>query len=84
MPPRQISQHLHLDEGSTPTSNQNQTHKPSTQALPTILEGAEHPTFDAIPQVQLQPTNMPTTAIGSSQNGGATSSTQTNRGAPHQ
>jgi hypothetical protein len=84
LPPRQTSQRLHLDEGSTQTYHQNQTHHPSTQALPTITEGAEYPSFDTILQVQLQPTNMPTTIVGSSQNGGAASSTQTNGGAPHQ
>jgi hypothetical protein len=84
MPPRRTSQRLHPDEGSTETSDQNQTHHPSTQALPTITEGVERLTFDTIPQVQLQPANMPTTAAGSSQNGGAANSTQTNGGAPHQ
>jgi hypothetical protein len=84
MPPRRTSQRLHPNEGSTQTSDQNQTHHPSTQDLPTIAEGAEHLTFDTIPQVQLQPANMATTAAGSSQNGGAASSTQTNGGPPHQ
>jgi hypothetical protein len=84
MPSRRTSQHLHPDEGSTQTSDKNQTHHPSTQALPTIAEGVEHLTFDTIPQVQLLPANMSTAATGSSQDGGATSSTQTNGGAPHQ
>jgi hypothetical protein len=84
MPPRRTNQCLYPDEGSTQTSNQNQTHHSSTQALPTIAEGAEYLTFDTIPQVQLQPANMPTTVAGSSQNGGAASSTQTNGDAPHQ
>jgi hypothetical protein len=85
MPPRRISQRLHPDESSTQISDQNQTHHPYTQDLPTIIESVEHLTFNTIPQVQLQPANMPTTtAAGSSQNGGAASSTQTNGGAPHQ
>jgi hypothetical protein len=77
MPPRRTSQRLHPDEGSTQTFDQNQTHRPSTQVLPTITERAEHLTFDTIPQDQLQPSNMPTTTAGSSQNGEAASSTQT-------
>jgi hypothetical protein len=84
MPPRRTSQRLHPDEGSTQTFDQNQTHRPSTQVLPTITERAEHLIFDTIPQDQLQPSNMPTTTAGSSQNGEAASSTQTNGGAPHQ
>jgi hypothetical protein len=83
MPPRRLSQRLHPDEGSTQTSDQNQTHHPSTQSLATIAEGVEHPTFNTIPQVQPQPANM-STAAGSRQNGGAASSTQTNGGASHQ
>jgi hypothetical protein len=84
MPPGRTSQCLHPDEGSTQTSDQNQTHHPSTQALPTIVEGAEHLTFDTIPQVKLQPANMSTTTVGFNQNGKAASSTQTNGGAQHQ
>jgi hypothetical protein len=84
MPLRSTSQSPHLDEGSIQTSDQNQTHHQSTQALPTNAEGAGHLTFDTIPQVQLQPVNICTTTAGSSQNGGVVSSTQTNGGAPHQ
>jgi hypothetical protein len=59
---------------------------PSTQVLSTIPEGLEHPAFGDIPEVQLHQlaNNMSTTAPGSSQNGGGTSSTQTNGGALHQ
>jgi hypothetical protein len=66
MTPRRTSQRIHPDEGSSQCSDQNQTHHPSTQALPTIAKGAEHLTFDTIPQVQPQLANMPTTAAGSS------------------
>jgi hypothetical protein len=83
-PKRKTNQRLHPDEGSTQTFDQNQTHHPSTQALPTIAEGIEPLAFDTIPQAQLQPSNMPTIAAGSSQNGRATSSTQINGGAPNQ
>jgi hypothetical protein len=59
---------------------------PSTEVLSTIIEGPEHPAFSDIPEVKLhQPTNnISTTAAGSSQNDGGTSSTQTNGGAPYQ
>jgi hypothetical protein len=85
MPPRRISQRLHPDEDLPQTSDQNQTplHHPSTWALP-ITEVTEHPAFNNILEVQLQPANMSTTAAGSSQNGGGASSTQTNESAPHQ
>jgi hypothetical protein len=53
--------------------------------LYTIAEGSKDPTFGDIFELQLhQPATMFTTAAGSSQNGGGTSSTQTNRGDPHQ
>jgi hypothetical protein len=54
MPSRRVSQHLHL-EGSLQISDQNQPplQQPSTQTLYTITEAAE-PTFDNIPEVQLQ------------------------------
>jgi hypothetical protein len=70
----------------TQTFYQNQIpfHQSPTQALLTIAEAAEHPTFDNIPEIQLQQVNMSTTTAGSSQNGGGTSSTQTNGGAPLQ
>jgi hypothetical protein len=48
-----------------------------------IALGYLAPTFGA-QQTQPQPANMSTTTAGSSQNGGAVSSTQTNGGAPHQ
>jgi hypothetical protein len=55
MLPRRVSQRLHPDEGLVQTSDQNQPpfQQPSTQTLPTITEAAE-PTFDNIPEVQLQ------------------------------
>jgi hypothetical protein len=95
MPPRRTNQHLHPDEGLPQTSAQNQPplHHPSTQTLPTIIEGPEHLAFGDIPKVQLhQPTNnMSTTAPGTSQNGKGTSqngkgtsSVQTKGGNPHQ
>jgi hypothetical protein len=84
MPLKRTSQCLHPDEGSTQTSDQNQTNNPSTQALPTIIEDVEYLTFDTILQIQLQPANMPTTVAGSNQNGGVASSTQINGGTPHQ
>jgi hypothetical protein len=84
MPPRRTSQRLHQDECSTQSSDQNKTHHPSTQALPNIAEGAEHLTFDTIPQVQLELANMPTTTASSYHDGRVASSTQTNGGAPHE
>jgi hypothetical protein len=71
MPPRRANQHLHLDEGLPQTTDQNNSHQPPTQALPNIVETSEHPA------------NM-STVVGSSDNGGGASSTQTLRGAPHQ
>jgi hypothetical protein len=77
MPSRRFSQRLHPDEDLPQTSTQN--HAP-TQILSTIAEGPENPSFSDIPEVQLhQPANnMSTIAVGSSQNNGGTSSTQTN------
>jgi hypothetical protein len=85
IPHRRTSQRLHLDQGLPQTSDQNQIlfHHPPTQALSTIIDATKHPTFDNIPEIQLQPANMSTTAAGSNQNGRGASSTQTNRGAPH-
>jgi hypothetical protein len=71
MPPRRVNQHLHPDKGLPQTTDQNISHQPPTQALPTIIETSEHPA------------NM-STVVGSSHNGGGTSSTQTLGGAPHQ
>jgi hypothetical protein len=49
------------------------------------MEGSEHPIFDDIPEVQLhQLATISTTVVGSSQNGGGTSSTQTNGSNPCQ
>jgi hypothetical protein len=63
----------------------NQPTHPSTQVLPTITEGPEHPGFGNILEVQLHElTNNLSTTTGSSQNGGGTSSTQTNGGGLHQ
>jgi hypothetical protein len=86
MPPRRTSQRLLPDEGLPQTFDQNQIpfHQSPTQALLTIAEATEHPTFDNIPEIQLQQVNMSTTTAGSNQNGGGTSSTQTNGGAPLQ
>jgi hypothetical protein len=71
-----------------PTSTQNPPplHHPSTQILSTITKGSEHSTFGDILKVQLhQPANnISTIAVGSSHNGRAASSTQTDRGGPHQ
>jgi hypothetical protein len=63
MPPRRINQRLRLDEVLLQTSDQNQPpfQQPSTQTLPTIVEAAE-PTFDNIPEVQLQQATISTTA----------------------
>jgi hypothetical protein len=72
------------DEALPPAFAQTQ---PPTQNLSTIIEGLEHVTFRNILEVELQhPTNknVSTTVVGSSQNAGAVSSTQTNRGAPNQ
>jgi hypothetical protein len=62
------------------------TNYPSTQTLPTITVGLKHLAFDDIPEVeQHQPTNnISTTAPVANQNGGGTSSTQTNGANPHQ
>jgi hypothetical protein len=72
MPPRRVSQRLHPDEGLPQTSDQNQLQfqQPSTQTLPTIIEAAENPTFDNIPEIQMQQVNIPTIAAGTSQSGG--------------
>jgi hypothetical protein len=68
-----------------PPPKTNKLCPPSTQILSTIDEGFEHSNFDDILEVQLhQLANMSTTAADSSQNGGGTSSTQTNGVAPHQ
>jgi hypothetical protein len=82
MPPRQGSQRHHLEKGPPKTPDQNQLpfQHPSTQALPTIVEALENSSFNSIPEIQLQPANMSTTIVGTSQNGGGTSSTQTNKG----
>jgi hypothetical protein len=63
MPPRRVSQRLHQDEGLLQTSDQNQPsfQQPSTQTLP-IIAKATKPTFDNIPEVQLQQATMATTA----------------------
>jgi hypothetical protein len=83
MPPRRFSQHLHPDEYMPQTSTQNQ---PPTQILSTIIEGSDNATFGNILKVDVlpPPNNISTTAAGSSQNTGGTSSTQINRGTPHQ
>jgi hypothetical protein len=72
MPPRRVSQRLHLDEGLPQTSDQNQPpfQQPSTQTLPTITEAAKNPTFDNILEIQLQQANISTAAAGTSQSGG--------------
>jgi hypothetical protein len=87
MPPKQFNQRLNPDEGLPQVSDQNQLpfHQPSNQTLSTIIEGFDHPTFGDSPELQLhQLATMSTTAAGSSQNGGGTSSTQTNGGDPFQ
>jgi hypothetical protein len=54
---------------------------PPTHTLSTIIEGSEHPTFGDIPEPrQHHPATVSTIAVGSSQNGGGASSTQTNGG----
>jgi hypothetical protein len=55
MPPRRVSQRLHPDEGLLQTFDQNQPsfQQPSTQTLPIITKAVE-PSFDNIPEVQLQ------------------------------
>jgi hypothetical protein len=55
MPPKWTSQRLHPDEGLPQTHTQNQilSQHPSTQALPSITEVAQHSTFDNILEVQL-------------------------------
>jgi hypothetical protein len=53
MPPRRVSQYLHLDEGLPQTSDQNQPlfQQSSTQTLPTTTEATENPTFDDILEI---------------------------------
>jgi hypothetical protein len=70
MPPRRVSHRLHLDETPPqeyiipPPPNQS-----STQILPTIIEGAEHPAFGDIPEVHLHlPINTSTTIAEPSHN----------------
>jgi hypothetical protein len=82
MLPRRASQCLHLDEGLPQITDENISHQPPTQVLPTITETSEHPTLDNAPATQ-HLANMSTTA-GSSHNGRGASFTQTNGGAPHQ
>jgi hypothetical protein len=87
MPLRRFSQQLHPDEGLPQAFDQSQLslHQPPSQTLSTIVKGSEQPTFGDIPKLQLhQPVTMSNTVVGSSQNGGGTSSTQTNRGDPRQ
>jgi hypothetical protein len=86
MPPRRMSQRLHLDVGPPQESTNNPSfHQPSTRNLPIITEDPEHPSFEDIPKVQHhQPAHISTTAIGPNQNSGSVSSTQTCRGAPCQ
>jgi hypothetical protein len=82
MPLRRTSQCLHLDEGAPQESTTHAPlHQPPAQILPTITEGTKHLAFGNILEVQL---HTCTTATGSSQNGGAASSTQTSGGAPQQ
>jgi hypothetical protein len=71
MPPRRVNQCLHPDKGLPQTSDQNQPpfQQPSTQTLPTITEATEHPTFDNIPEIQLQEANISIAAVGTSQTG---------------
>jgi hypothetical protein len=71
MPPRGASQCLHPGKGLLQTTDQNISHQPPTQALPTITETSK------------DPANM-STAAGSSHNGGGASPTQTLGGASHQ
>jgi hypothetical protein len=73
-------------QSASPSRQKLTPNHPPTQILSTIIEGPRNPAFGDIPEVQLhQPANnMSTTIGGSSQNGGGTSSTQTNGGAPHQ
>jgi hypothetical protein len=86
MPPRRMSQCLHLDEGPPEEStNTPSLHQPSTKNLPTIVKDPEHPTFGDIPEVQLhQPAHISTIATGPNQNSCATNSTQTSGGVPRQ
>jgi hypothetical protein len=68
MPPRRVSQRLHPNEGLLQISDQNQPpfQQSSTQILPTIAEATE-PTFDNIPEVQLQQAAISTTTTITSQ-----------------
>jgi hypothetical protein len=63
MPPRRVSQRLHPDEGLLQTFDQNQPsfQQPSTQTLPIIAKAVE-PSFDNIPEVQLQQAITSTTS----------------------
>jgi hypothetical protein len=86
MPPRKICQRLlqPRDEALPQTSAQNQ---PPTQDLSTRAKSIEHAVFNDIPEVELQHlanNNVSSTTVGSSQNVGGASSTQTNGGALHQ
>jgi hypothetical protein len=65
-------QHLYPDEGLPQTSYQNQPpfQQPSTQTLPTITEATENPTFNNIPEIQLQQANISTNVASTSQSGG--------------
>jgi hypothetical protein len=80
MPSRRVSQCLHPEEGLPQTSNQNQLpfQQPSTQTLPTITEATENPTFDNIPEIQLQQVNISTTAVGTSPSSGGDHHLNTN------
>jgi hypothetical protein len=79
MPPRRVSQRLYPDEGLLQTSDQNQPplQQPPTQTLPTITEATE-PTFNNIPEVQLQQAIISTTAAVTSQGNGGDQHLNTN------
>jgi hypothetical protein len=66
MPPRRFSQRLHPDEGLPIDPNQPSLQQPPIQTLSTITEDTEHPTFDNIPEIQLQYVNIATTTAGTS------------------
>jgi hypothetical protein len=69
MPPRRVSQRLHLDEVAPQEyTNHTSSNQPTNQTLPTIDEGLEHPVFGQIPEAHLhQSTNASISATGPSQ-----------------
>jgi hypothetical protein len=64
MPPRRLSNRLHsVDTPPQESIIPPPPNQSTTQNLPTVIEGAEHPAFKDIPEMHLyQPINISTEA----------------------